>query len=74
MSEIVNNPASTAEISEIIIELEQYRERLVNDILQLGKKIKLSQKAVDKNITQHPEIAKIDLILEQLRSQLSELS
>ncbi|BAQ61071.1 hypothetical protein GM3708_1477 [Geminocystis sp. NIES-3708] len=69
MSEVVNKEASKAEIEEIILEMEQYRERLVNDILQMGKKIKLSQKAVDKNITEHPEIAKIDAILEHLRSQ-----
>lgn len=69
MSEIANQEASKTDINEIIIELEEYRERLVNDILQMGKKIKLSQKTVDKNIIEHPEIAKIDAILEHLRSQ-----
>ncbi|BAQ64637.1 acetyltransferase [Geminocystis sp. NIES-3709] len=70
MSEVANLSPSKEEIGEVITELEQYRERLVNDILQLGKKIKLSQKAVDKNITEHPEIAHIDKMLEQLRSQI----
>jgi uncharacterized protein YegJ (DUF2314 family) len=69
MSEVANQEASKAEIEEIIVELKQYRERLVNDILQMAKKIKLSQKAVDKNISEHPEIAKIDAILEHLYSQ-----
>jgi uncharacterized protein YegJ (DUF2314 family) len=69
MSEVANQPASRAEMEEMIVELEQYRERLVNDLLQMAKKIKLSKKAVDKNITEHPEIARIDKILAQLRSQ-----
>ena len=72
MSEMAKEPASKAEIEEMILELEQYRERIINDILQMGKKIKLSKKAVDKNITEHPEIADIDKILEQLRSQFTQ--
>ena len=69
MSEVANQPASKAEIEEMIVELEQYRERLVEDLLQMAKKIKLSKKAVDKNITEHPEIVRIDEVLAQLRSQ-----
>ena len=69
MSETINNTASKEQIEETIIELEQYRDRLVNDIVQMGKKIKLSKKKVDKNILEHPEIARIDEILAQLRSQ-----
>jgi hypothetical protein len=72
MSEVSKEPASKAEIEEMILELEQYRERIINDILQMGKKIKLSKKAVAKNITEHPEIAGIDKILEQLRSQFTD--
>jgi predicted peroxiredoxin len=72
MSEVSKEPASKAEIEEMILELEQYRERIINDILQMGKKIKLSKKAVAKNITEHPEIADIDKILEQLRSQFTD--
>jgi hypothetical protein len=70
MLEVVNEPPSKAEIEEMILELEQYRQRIINDILQMGKKIKLSKKVVDKNITAHPEIDRIDAIIEQLRSQL----
>lgn len=72
MSEVVNQPVSKEEIDQMIVEFEQYRERLINDIVQMGKKIKLSKKAVDKNITEHSEIARVDAILEKLRSQYPE--
>ena len=70
MTEVANQPASKAEIEAVTLELEQYRQRLVDDIINMGKKIKLSKKAVDRNISEHPEINQIDLVLEQLRSQL----
>ena len=70
MTEVANKPASKEEIKAVTAELEQYRQRLVDDIINMGKKIKLSKKAVDRNITEHPEINQIDLVLEQLRSQL----
>lgn len=71
MNEVVNQPASQAEIEAVIVELEQYRQRLVNDIINMGKKIKLSQKKVEQNINEHPEINKIDQILQQLRAKIS---
>ena len=72
MTEVANKPVSKAEIEAVTAELEQYRQRLVDDIVNMGKKIKLSKKAVDKNITEHPEIAQIDQILEQLRAQVAD--
>ncbi len=72
MTEVVNDLASQEEIKAVTAELEQYRERLVNDILNMGKKVKMSRKNVDKHISQHPEINKIDSVLEQLRSQIGE--
>lgn len=68
-TEKINKNVSKEQIKETIIELEEYRERLVSDIVQLGKKIKLSKKTVDKNIIEHPEIDYIDKILGQLRSE-----
>ena len=72
MTEVANKPASKAEIEAVTVELEQYRQRLVDDIVNMGKKIKLSKKAVDKNITEHPEIANIDKMLETLRAQVAD--
>ncbi|HIK37503.1 MAG TPA: acetyltransferase [Geminocystis sp. M7585_C2015_104] len=70
MNEVVNQPVSQAEIEAVIVELEQYRQRLINDIINMGKKIKLSHKKVEQNINEHPEINKIDQILKQLRAQI----
>ena len=70
MSETANEPVSKEQIEETILELEKYRQRLVEDIVQMGKKIKLSKKKVEQNINAHPEIVKIDGILEKLRSSV----
>ena len=70
MSEQVATPASTEEVQELIIELEQYRERLVNELSQTAQKIKLSKKKAEKNLAQHPEIAQIDAALVQLRQRI----
>ncbi len=69
MTEVANQPASQEEIQAVTAELEQYRQRLVDDIVNMGKKIKLSKKAVERHISEHAEISKIDKVLEQLRSQ-----
>ncbi len=69
MTQGANQPASTEDIKAVTIELETYRQRLIDDIIQMGKKIKMSKKKVEQHINNHPEIQKIDLVLEQLRSQ-----
>ncbi len=69
MSETSQQTASKAEINQIITELEQYRERIVNEVLEMGKKIKLSKKAVNSHLEGNPEIARIDAALAQLKSQ-----
>ena len=69
MTEVANQPASQEEIQAVTAELEQYRQRLVDDIVNMGKKIKLSKNAVERHISEHAEISKIDKVLEQLRSQ-----
>ncbi len=69
MSETSQQTASKAEINQIIAELEQYRERIVNEVLEMGKKIKLSKKAVNSHLEANPEIARIDAALAQLKSQ-----
>ena len=70
MTEVANQPASKEEILAVTAELEEYRQRLVDDIVNMGKKIKLSKKAVELHISEHAEISQIDLALEKLRSQL----
>lgn len=65
-----NQPVSLEEIESIIVELEQYRERLVNDALQMAKKAKLSKKVAMEHLQGNPEIIKIDAALEKLRPQV----
>ena len=60
---------SIEELQESIDELSAYRERLYNDVVGLGKKLRLSQKKIDATISEHPELTRIDEVLNQLKSQ-----
>ena len=57
------------ELQESIDELSAYRDRLYNDVLGLGKKLRLSQKKIDATLSEHPELTRIDEVLNQLKSQ-----
>jgi hypothetical protein len=57
------------EIAEVIAELEQYRERLINDTLATAKRAKVLKATALAQLEQHPEIIKIDAILQNLREQ-----
>ena len=59
--------ATPQELAEVIAEFEQYRERLVNDTMEAGKKAKLTKSAVMAQL--EPELNKIDGIITQLRQQ-----
>jgi len=71
MSESNSTQATPQEIEEVIRELEQYRERLVNDVLGVSRKVKLSQKKALEKLANHPEIIKIDHALQELRANQS---
>ena len=60
---------SQAEIAGVIAELEQYRDRLVEDFTNTAKKAKLPKSMVMAQLKSHPEIAKIDASLAQLRGE-----
>ena len=60
---------SIEELQESIDELSAYRERLYNDVLGLGKKLRLSQKKIEATLSEHPELTRIDEVLEQLKAQ-----
>ena len=62
--------ASIDELQESIDELSAYRERLYNDVLGLGKKLRLSQKKIDAALSEHPELTRIDEVLDQLKAQI----
>lgn len=62
--------ASVEEVQGVIAELETYRQRLVDDTMDLARKLKLPKKAALAKVDNHPEIAKIDQILQGLRDRL----
>lgn len=64
----VRGQANTPEeIAELIVEFEQYRDRLVNETINAAKKAKLPKSAVMSQL--EPELAQIDGILMGLREQ-----
>jgi hypothetical protein len=70
MSEVANNPVSQEDIEKMIVECQQYRDRVEQNIREMGKKIKLPKKKIEENIIENEEIAKMDQVIQQLRSQL----
>lgn len=72
-TELTATPQVTAqELAEVIEELEQYRERLVNDTLATAQRAKLMKKTVMAQM--EPELAKIDATLQALRTQQAALT
>ncbi|NEP01790.1 MAG: acetyltransferase [Symploca sp. SIO2E9] len=69
MSDNQEATVSLQQVEEVIAGLEQYRERIINDSLEMAKKVKLPKKQVMAKLEQHPEIAKIDQALKNVRSQ-----
>jgi uncharacterized protein (UPF0305 family) len=74
-----NNPMSDTmptpeidreELSAVIAELEQYRQRIIDETLAMAQKIKVAKKTALQQLEVHPEITKIDGMLAELREQL----
>jgi capsule polysaccharide export protein KpsE/RkpR len=63
-------PATTQDIAEVIAELEQYRDRLIEESTETAKKAKLTKSMLMAQLD--PELAKIGAALTQLRSQIQE--
>ncbi len=72
MSEpIATEQVTAADLDEIIVELQKYRDRLVNDTLETIQKAKLPKA---KSMAQiDPELAKIDAMMEDLQTRLAAL-
>ncbi|NJK51532.1 MAG: hypothetical protein HC936_00055 [Leptolyngbyaceae cyanobacterium SU_3_3] len=64
--------ATPQELTEIIAELEQYRERLVNDTLSMAQRAKVMKAQAMASL--EPNLAKIDTTLETLRQRQATLS
>ncbi|HJN36825.1 MAG: hypothetical protein AB8B70_10125 [Prochlorococcus sp.] len=57
------------ELQETIAELSAYRNRLRDHVISLGKKLRLPQKQIEVNLSENPELQKIEGMLSQLVSQ-----
>ncbi len=58
------------ELQSIVAELEAYRQRIIDDMMTLGKRFKLPKSTVMERLETHPEILEIDQHLSQLRTLL----
>ncbi|MBW4643185.1 MAG: hypothetical protein KME23_09350 [Goleter apudmare HA4340-LM2] len=63
------NPATPEELTEAIAELEQYRERLVNDTLSMAQRAKIMKAQALASL--QPQLTQIDATIEALRQQQS---
>tara|TARA_E500000178_G_scaffold90576_1_gene89478 strand:+ start:45 stop:260 length:216 start_codon:yes stop_codon:yes gene_type:complete len=57
------------ELQDSIEELEAYRNRLRDDVIAMGKKLKLPQKRIDATVAEHAELQRLEEVLEQLVNQ-----
>ncbi|BAY10026.1 hypothetical protein [Calothrix sp. NIES-2098] len=64
--------ASSEELNLAIAELEEYRERLVNDTLSMAQKAKVMKAQALASL--QPQLAQLDATLESLRQQQSSLT
>ncbi|MBD2163874.1 hypothetical protein H6G04_05585 [Calothrix membranacea FACHB-236] len=64
--------ASSEELNLAIAELEEYRERLVNDTLSMAQKAKVMKAQALASL--EPQLAQIDATLESLRQQQSSVT
>ena len=76
---MANSPETTSiteatpqELTEIITELEQYRERLVEDTLTMAKRAKVMKSQAMANL--EPQLEQIDQTLQALRQQQATLT
>ncbi|MEB3339767.1 acetyltransferase [Okeania sp.] len=63
---------TTQEIEEVIKGLEEYRERIINEVQEHAKKVKIPKAKVKAKLEQHPELSKIDQALNKLNSAIQQ--
>jgi hypothetical protein len=69
---MADTPVTAEDLAELIVEFEQYRDRLVNDTTEAAKKAKLSKKATMAKL--EPQLVDIDAKLQRLREQHANLT
>jgi flagellar biosynthesis chaperone FliJ len=71
-TELTETQATAQELAEAIADLEQYRERLVNDTLAMAQRAKVMRATALSNL--EPELGKIDATIQALRDQQTALT
>ncbi len=69
---IATDPVTAQELTEVIAELEEYRERLVSDTLTMAQRAKMLRSQALAQL--EPDLAKIDATLQALRNQQAALT
>jgi hypothetical protein len=69
---MTETPVTAADLAELIVEFEKYRDRLISETTEAAKKAKLSKKATMVKL--EPQLADIDAKLQRLREQQANLS
>ncbi|MDP6171084.1 MAG: hypothetical protein QF702_02880 [Prochlorococcaceae cyanobacterium ETNP2_MAG_10] len=64
--------ATPEELQQTIEDLKSYRDRLRNEIISIGKKLRMPQKKIDASLADHAELQQIEGILAQLVSQYAQ--
>ncbi len=70
----MSDQPTAAELQESIDQLTEYRDRLKQDVIALGQKLRLPQKKIDASITEHAELQRIEEVLNQLMNALESQS
>ena len=65
---------SITELQDTLKELSAYRDRLRDDVIAMGQKLKLPQTRIDATIAEHPELQRLDVVVEQLEEQIRQHS
>ena len=60
------------DIQESIEQLVAYRDRMRQDVIAMGQKLKLPQAKIDRTLVDHPELTRLEEVLGQLQSQLAQ--
>jgi hypothetical protein len=72
LNNLTFDQATPEDIAQMITELEQYRERLVNDSLTMAKRAKVMQSQAKARL--EPGLAQIDALLSTLREKQATLA
>ena len=68
---MADTPVTAEELAELVVEFENYRQRLITETLEAAKKAKLSKKATMAKL--EPQLADIDAKLQRIREQQASL-